>query len=294
MSESKHPFQGIAMPKKAVAEEIEQHKASASTQFRNCINNYLDNNDSCYDFDYKRQLKCNCCQKLVNNKNLDSICNLIGEMHAATPELRKECLSSVIGRSHALTQNEKSWQRTHFLPMSSEKDLAFCKHGIRLIFDAGRRKCAAIIDNCGLSHKQQHVLKGSKQNKNNSLEIKKVLINHMQELANKEGESHAIRFMREHHKMCLRDSEVKTIELPSSCTKHKIYKLYCCDDGCIATNDVRGVVTLTERPCDEEFTSDTERVRVASWGGFHSTWNAELPHIRIRPPLQDACDQCYE
>ena len=48
----------------------------------------------------------------------------------------------------------------------------------------------------------------------------------MQDLANKEDESHATNFMREEHKLFIRDKELNTIKLPSHCTKCRTCRKY--------------------------------------------------------------------
>lgn len=57
--------------------------------------------------------------------------------------------------------------------------------------------------------------------------LKKEAILCMRKLADKEGKTHATRFMREEYKLYIRNAEVKTTELPSYYSKHRIYRNYC-------------------------------------------------------------------
>lgn len=56
-----------------------------------------------------------------------------------------------------------------------------------------------------------------------------------------------MRFMREEHKLFIRDAEMSTIELPSHCTKHRIY----CNCWRSKPN-TRGDLELLEQLRDDE------------------------------------------
>ena len=51
------------------------------------------------------------------------------------------------------------------------------------------------------------------------------------EVADKQGESHAAIFLREHNKIFICDSEAETIELPSYHAKRCLHLQYCRNKG---------------------------------------------------------------
>ena len=123
---------------------------------------------------------------------------------------------------------------------------------MRLLLDIGLRKFKGIVKNHGIAVRLDHGTKGIACDRLGIKELKSQAINFITELAETEGETHATRFMREEHKLFIRDAELNTIELPSHCTKRRIYRNYCWVNGWRSETNARGDLELLERPYDDD------------------------------------------
>ena len=105
---------------------------------------------------------------------------------------------------------------------------------MQLVSCVGRRKVNTIDTNYGATTPKVHGATGRNNNDINVKALRDDIESFIKALANEEGESHATRFLREHNKVCIRDTEIDTIELPSYFTKRHVYRQYCWEKGWIA------------------------------------------------------------
>ena len=101
----------------------------------------------------------------------------------------------------------------------SNQHLLFCKHAACFLLNIGRREYESATKEYGEISKKAHGNIDNIADKQNISTHKFECASCIKNLALEEGEKHATRFMREHCKIWVRDTEVDAIELPSYCTK---------------------------------------------------------------------------
>ena len=180
--------------------------------------------------------------------------------------------------------------------IKSNEHLVFCKHTACFLLNIGRRKFQTITKEHGEISKKAHGNVGNIVDKKNISNHRYECELHIKDLASEQGEQRTTRFMREHHKIWARDTEVDAIELPSYCTKRRLCRNYCWDKGWQAKTNARGDYEILKRPaCPEDaYPPEGPHHRIVSWAAFRDAWNAKCPHARVRPPCRDTCDMCYE
>ncbi len=87
----------------------------------------------------------------------------------------------------------------------------------------------------------------------------------------------------------LRETDVDVVDLPPSFTKRSMYKRFLMDDlGWEIKLDSTGRI-LSILPI-----ADKEQVEpIPSWATFLSYWKQNYPKMKIQPPREDICGQCY-
>ena len=295
-SRRKHPFLSVKVDKKHTPDEIEVLKSIADEEFKLLVNEWLENKTNCSDMNNGQITNCDCFAMLQENNHLEIITECITEALFASKDLRNHCVNEVIGGGHAASKLIKKYCSKVYMLSKSNQHLVFCKHTACFLLNIGRRKYQTITNEYGDVIKKAHGNIGNIIDKQNISVFKLECALHIKNIASEQGEQHATRFMREHHKIWVRDTEVDTVELPSYYTKRRIYRNYCWDKGWQAKTNARGDYEILKRPACPEDTYPPEgpHHRIVSWGLFRQVWDTECPHMRIRPSCRDTCDMCYE
>ena len=91
---------------------------------------------------------------------------------------------------------------------------------------------------------------------------------HVLKLAEGHGESHTTRFISDHNKVVVHDTEFETIELPSYFTKRRLHKKYFFNKGWVATCNSLGDRIIVLRDNTDEFPPESPRYSIMSWSSF--------------------------
>ena len=295
-SSRKHPFLTVKVDKKHTPDEIEVLKSIAAEEFNLLVTEWLQNKTNCIDMNNGQITNCDCFSSLLDNNNLEIITERITEAIFSSKDLHNHYINEVIGGGYAAAKIFRKHNSKVYMLSKFNKHLVFCKHTACFLLNIGRRKYQTITKQYVEISKKAHGNIGNIIDKKNISTYKVECELYIKLLASEQGEQHATRFMREHHKIWVRDTEVDTIELPSYYTKRRLYRNYCWDKGWQAQTNARGDYEILKRPACPEDTYPPEgpHHRIVSWTVFRDVWKTECPHIRIRPPCHDTCDMCYE
>ena len=219
----KHPFRFVKPKNKDTEAIMNSKRCQAIESFKECIDYATKDKENCFSKEHKRTIKsCNCILSVKYDDNVPKLCTLIGDLCLSTSEFKNHYFKEVIGAGFAASSFIKCHNPRTYRPLASEPDFALCKHALRLLLDIGLRKFKGIVKNYGIAVRLEHGAKGIACDRLGIKELKSQAINFITELAETEGETHATRFMREEHKLFIRDAELNTIELPSHYTKRRI------------------------------------------------------------------------
>ena len=252
-SSRKHPFLTVKVDKKHTPEEIEVLKSIAAEEFNSLVTEWLQNKTNCIDMNNGQITNCDCFSSLLYNKRLEIITECITEALFSSKDLRNHCINEVIGGGCTAAKILKKHNSKARMLSKSNEHLVFCKHTACFLLNIGRRKFQTITKEYGEISKKAHGDVGNIIDKKNISNYRYECELHIKDLASEQGEQHATRFMREHHKIWARDTEVDTIELPSYCTKRRLCRNYCWDKGWQAKTNARGDYEILKRPaCPED------------------------------------------
>ena len=101
--------------------------------------------------------------------------------------------------------------------------ITFCKNTIRLVLCIGREKFTTIAMNYSTTKPKSHSTSSEHNNDVNIITLKDEIKSFIKLLADEQGKSYTIRFLREHNKVCICDTELDTIELPSYYAKNHLH-----------------------------------------------------------------------
>ena len=129
----------------------------------------------------------------------------------------------------------------------SNQYLVFWKYAACFLLNISSREYQTIRNKYGDIIKKAHGNIGNIIDEQNISTLKLECALHIKNIANEQGKQDTIRFMREHCKIQVQDTEVDTAELPSYCTKHQIYGNYCQDKSQQAKTNARGDYKILKR-----------------------------------------------
>ena len=261
-------------------------KESFCTYIKFCYNN----KQNCFKYRQKRiSTKCDCFKVIETEESLEALSETIAGLVVASKDVRDKFTQDVIGGGYLVEKSQRKRNNECHI-IDANNNLAFCGNTTKIILCVGRKRIDTIIANYATILPTLHGLSGKISNNNgaNNIILKKDIEQFINTKANEIGESHATRFLREHHKIHIRDSEANTIELPSYFTKRRMCREYCYEKGWLAKTNGIGELKLTER-------EDADGIcPILSWSSFLNVWDNACSHIRIRPPSRDTCDSCFK
>ena len=130
-------------------------------------------------------------------------------------------------------------------------------------------------------------------------EINIALHAYFTKLRTEHAEPHATRVVRERFGVALRAEEIDLVELPSSMTSRQLYSQFCYGRGwSIRANNKGGLPKVKDyprRPFDNVgWPPGSMAKAVPSRSYFLRFWKKYYPKVRIRPPSEDTCNECWK
>ena len=123
------------------------------------------------------------------------------------------------------------------------------------------------------------------------------------EIATREGTPFAMRVIREKTGLTTRDDNPDDVVLPPHLSRHRCYAQWVYSRGWIPKkkNRTLSMYTTVEefdpRPHDDDqeiplWPQGSERKRICCWTTFHTFWENNYSHIKIRKRGADTCTDC--
>ena len=187
---------------------------------------------------------------------------------------------------------------------ASKKPFYVCQNTFMLLYNLGYNKYSSIKKQIYESSLKPHGLTNRESNRFKNTQEKYNDINaglklYFDRLKNEHAEPHATRIVRESTGVGLRAEEVDTVELPSAMTSRQLYSKFCFERGWSIQANAKGALPKIKdyprRPFDDmDWPEGSIAKPVPSRGYFNAYWKKYYPKMRIRPPSEDTCAECWQ
>ena len=176
-----------------------------------------------------------------------------------------------------------------------------CGNAMRRMFYIGKNQWRRIVDAINLPERinRSHLT----ENVHAMSTCTQSVIDFLYDIAQREGESYATRYVRLLTGIAVRDSEKGATELPSSYSQRFLYEKFCFLRGHLAKSDANGsygsLSNYPSRQHDDElgdlalWPSGSEKLDICTWATFKTIWNKYLPFVTIRSSAKDTCIDCH-
>ena len=264
------------------------------------INESIKNHpNNCWDSHNKQSTTCSCIKLLEEAEIFNKITHFLLMFLLKNKDEKESIMIGII--SNGLVLKGRTDSRHRAFTMSSDlgkNHKFFCKNTISLILNVRQRKWMDLCKKAEQSIVQKQIEKEKIIRNTNLSSITEEAIKFIRELGEREGESHATRFVREGARLIIRDGNTNVIELPSYYSRRHLYHRCCYNNGWDPKATAHGthgkLAECKKRQCDEIlWPIGSAPQPTCAWSTFTRIWKMHLPNIQIRPPSRDTCNDCF-
>ena len=251
---------------------------------------------------------CRCLETFIGDDELtERLIDLLMEYVYLQTDDRRLFLHTMVSNAFLRREGKKFGEKKdpNYLlnGVSSENinHVYLCGNAMRRMFYIGKHQWRRIVDAINLPERinRSHL----KDNAHAISSCTQSVIDFLYDIAKREGESYATRYVRLLTGIAVRDSEKGHTELPSSYTQRFLYEKFCFLRGHLAKSDATGsygsITNYESRENDDElgdlalWPSGSEKLDICTWATFKNIWNRYLPFVTIRSSAKDTCMDCH-